>query len=119
MTHDFYQPASSCRLKVALNDDLTFRALDYSGATANDTAIGGIARYYGPVANTIVRQKTVKVPMTIGAWRSVDPSITIFFIESLVDEIAHDRKRDPLAYRRYLLANNSRGLRVLNAAAEM
>jgi isoquinoline 1-oxidoreductase beta subunit len=119
MTHDFYRPASSCRLKVALSDGLSFRAFDYSGATVNDTAIGGIARNYGPVADTIVRQKTVKVPMTIGAWRSVDPSITIFFVESLVDEIAHDRKRDPLEYRRLLLADNPRGLRVLNAVARM
>jgi isoquinoline 1-oxidoreductase beta subunit len=119
MTHDFYRPASVCRLRVALNDDLTFRALDYSGATANDTAFGGLLRNYGPVPDSVARQKNVKFPMTIGAWRSVDPSITVFFIESLVDEIAHDRKRDPLEYRRHLLANNARGLRVLNAAAEM
>lgn len=119
MTHDFYRPASVCRLRVALNDDLTFRALDYSGATANDTAFGGLLRNYGPIPDSVARQKNVKFPMTIGAWRSVDPSITIFFIESLVDEIAHDRKRDPLEYRRHLLADNSRGLRVLNAVAEM
>src|SRR6185436_9347229 len=47
MRHDFYRPASICRLKVALNDDLTIRALDYAGATANDTAVGGLIRNYG------------------------------------------------------------------------
>jgi isoquinoline 1-oxidoreductase beta subunit len=119
MRHDFYRPASTGKVKVALNDDLTFAALDYAGATVNDTAIGGIARNYGPAPETVARQKTVKMPMVIGAWRSVDPSITVFFVESLVDEIAHDRRLDPLAYRRRLLANNPRGLRVLDAVAEM
>jgi isoquinoline 1-oxidoreductase beta subunit len=119
MTHDFYRPASICRLKVALDGEQRIAALDYAGATANDTALGGMSRNYGPAANTVLHQKRVKMPMTIGAWRSVDPSITIFFIESLVDEIAHKKARDPLEYRRHLLAGNPRGLRVLNTVAEM
>ncbi len=118
MTHDFYRPASSCRIKAALNPDLTIAAIDYAGATANDTAIGGVFANYPGIA-VVARQKNVKFPVVIGAWRSVDPSITVFFVESLIDEIAHAKKQDPLSYRRKLLAGNPRGLRVLDTVAQM
>jgi isoquinoline 1-oxidoreductase beta subunit len=118
MTHDFYRPASICRIKAALRSDQTIAGLDYAGATACDTAIGGVLGNY-PNVEAIARQKNVKFPMVIGAWRSVDPSITLFFVESLVDEIAHEKKIDPLAYRRLLLKDNPRGLRVLDTVAEM
>jgi isoquinoline 1-oxidoreductase beta subunit len=118
ITHDFYRPASVCRIKAALTDDGAIQAIDYRGATANDTAIGGVLSNY-PATEVVARQKNTRFPMVIGAWRSVDPSITIFFLESLVDEIAHEKERDPLDYRRHLLKANPRGLRVLNTAAEM
>jgi CO/xanthine dehydrogenase Mo-binding subunit len=105
-------------LRAVLNDDKTIRALDYTGATANDTALGGIAWNY-PYGDVVLRQKNTKLQFPVGAWRSVDPGITIFFIESLIDEIAHGEGLDPLAYRRQLLARNARGLRVLDAAALM
>jgi isoquinoline 1-oxidoreductase beta subunit len=119
VTHDFYRPASVGRARAALNADFSIAALDYTGATSNDTATGGFARNY-KVPAAIVRQKNVKFDFPIGAWRSVDPSITVFFIESLVDEIAHEANLDPVEYRRRLLkGTDPRGLSVLNAAAEM
>jgi isoquinoline 1-oxidoreductase beta subunit len=118
MTHDFYRPASVGRLRAVLNEDKTIRALDYSGATSNDTAVGGFAHNYA-YGDVVVRQMRTALRFPIGAWRSVDPSITIFFIEAFVDEIAHGEGLDPLAYRRTLLAGNPRGLRVLDAAAAM
>jgi isoquinoline 1-oxidoreductase beta subunit len=117
-THDFYRPASIGRVKAALDANWHIEALEYVGATTNDTAIGGFARNYS-VANAVIRQKRTPLPFKVGAWRSVDPSITIFFIESLVDEIAHAANLDPLTYRRLLLGDNPRGLRVLDAVAEM
>jgi isoquinoline 1-oxidoreductase beta subunit len=116
-SHDFYRPASVGRVRAALNDDLLIAALEYAGATTNDTATGGFARNYA-VADVVVRQKRVGFHLPVGPWRSVDPSITVFFIETLVDEIAHETGADPLDYRRRLLKDDARGLRVLNAAAE-
>ncbi len=118
MTHDFYRPASLGRLRAALNTDLTIRALDYTGATSNDTAQEGIARNY-PCGDVLIRQKMTPFQFPVGAWRSVDQSITIFFIESLIDEIAHGEGLDALTYRRLVLAKDTRNLRTLNAAAEM
>ncbi|HEY1962777.1 MAG TPA: molybdopterin cofactor-binding domain-containing protein [Rhizomicrobium sp.] len=118
LSHDHYRPASVGRVRAALNDEQLIAALEYTGATTNDTATGGLARNYA-IAEAVVRQKQVSLPLQIGAWRSVDPSITVFFIESLVDEIAHEIGSDPLDYRRRLLKNDPRGLRTLEAAAEL
>ena len=118
LTHDFYRPACVGRMKAALDDQQRIVALDYSGATTNDVATGGMLGNY-EIADIVVRQKNVALPLTIGAWRSVDPSITIFLLESLIDEIAHGVGIDALAYRRTLLKSQPRELRVLEKVAEL
>jgi isoquinoline 1-oxidoreductase subunit beta len=54
-----------------------------------------------------------------GAWRSVDHSIHGFFVESFIDELAHEAGQDPLAYRLALLSEKPRHAAVLQKAAEM
>jgi isoquinoline 1-oxidoreductase beta subunit len=60
----------------------------------------------------------VRSPVATGAWRSVASSWHAFFIESFIDELAHEARQDPLEYRRSLLAHKPRHLAVLNLAAE-
>jgi isoquinoline 1-oxidoreductase beta subunit len=50
-------------------------------------------------------------------WRSVGHSSNAFVMESAIDELAHAAGRDPLDYRRTLLANHPRHLGVLELAA--
>ena len=59
-----------------------------------------------------------KLPVTVLWWRSVGHTHTAFVMESLIDELAHAAKADPLEYRRRLLAKHPRHLGVLNLAAE-
>ncbi|HJV94830.1 MAG TPA: molybdopterin cofactor-binding domain-containing protein, partial [Albitalea sp.] len=51
-------------------------------------------------------------------WRSVGNSQNIFFAESFIDEMAAAAGRDPMEYRRGLLAKKPRHLAVLELAAE-
>jgi isoquinoline 1-oxidoreductase beta subunit len=58
-------------------------------------------------------------PIRSGSWRSVDASQNVFFRESFIDECAHAAGRDRLEYRKALLANNARALRVVETAAAL
>jgi isoquinoline 1-oxidoreductase beta subunit len=51
-------------------------------------------------------------------WRGVGPAHNIFVVESFIDELAYVSKQDPVAFRKKLLANNPRTLKVLQLAAE-
>ena len=51
-------------------------------------------------------------------WRSVGNTHTAFVMESVIDEVAKAAGRDPVEYRRALLAKHPRHLGVLNLAVE-
>ena len=53
-----------------------------------------------------------------GFWRGVNLNHNAIYVESFIDEIAHETKQDPLALRRKLLAGSPKHLAVLNAVAE-
>jgi len=44
--------------------------------------------------------------------RAVGNSNTCFAVESLIDELAHSTRRDPVAYRRHLLGDNQKNTRL-------
>ncbi|MGI9170011.1 MAG: molybdopterin cofactor-binding domain-containing protein [Caulobacteraceae bacterium] len=118
ITHDFYRPASLMTYRASLDAAGFPTGVEAIGATINDTAFGGSepAPYsLGPFAAT---QTKVEANVPIGAWRSVDASITVFAKESFIDECAAAVGADPLDYRRRLLGDNHRALRVLDAVAE-
>lgn len=61
----------------------------------------------------------VKTPTQapIGYWRSVGHSCQAFFVESFIDEVAHELKQDPLELRLRKLRNAAREAEVLQTAA--
>ncbi len=56
--------------------------------------------------------------LPIGWWRGVGPTHNLFKVEGFIDECAQASGKDPVAYRRMLLAKNPRALGVLNLAAD-
>jgi len=50
-------------------------------------------------------------------WRGVGPAHNVFMVESFIDELAAVAGKDPVAYRRALLAANPRARAVLDLAA--
>ena len=84
------------------------------------TSVEGTADspYLKSIPNHQVSLHTVKSTIPVLWWRSVGHSHTAFVMESLIDELAHSAKQDPLEYRRALLKDHPRHLAALNLAAE-
>jgi isoquinoline 1-oxidoreductase beta subunit len=84
------------------------------------TAVEGAADspYVKALPNFRVDLHTESPGVPVLWWRSVGSSHTAFAVESFVDELAHAAKRDPLEFRRALLAKSPRVLAVLELAAE-
>ncbi len=53
-----------------------------------------------------------------GFWRGVNLNQNAFYLECFMDELAHAAGKDPLEFRRALMANHPKHLGVLNAVAE-
>ncbi len=76
------------------------------------------APYVKTIRDQKVELNTPVWPVLVDNWRAVGLSHTIFAMESLVDELAHTVKKDPVAYRRILYKDAPRLLGVLELAAE-
>jgi isoquinoline 1-oxidoreductase beta subunit len=63
-----------------------------------------------------VRAEPPAVPT--GFWRGVGPNNNVFAIECFMDELARKAGKDPVEFRRVMLANQPRFLAALNLAAE-
>ncbi|HXW92096.1 MAG TPA: molybdopterin cofactor-binding domain-containing protein [Terriglobales bacterium] len=116
MQHDFYRPNVTSRFRAAVNQDGIPVAWvnDY---TTDDDPNQEAHIFYG-VPNQAYRAAKITTHVPTGPWRSVEASWHGFFIESFLDELAHQAHRDPLEYRRALLADKPRHLATLNLAAE-
>jgi len=71
-----------------------------------------------PVPHQRHAHVAVPSPLPIGNFRGVGHSLTGFFMESFIDELAAHLGKDPLVLRRELLASKPQHLAVLNLAAE-
>jgi len=112
--HDFYRPAVVGRYKAVLADGGAPTAW-VSRFNIKDAA--ALLPY--AIEHQDIRAVDAPTHVRIGAWRSVAHTQHGFFTESFVDELAHAAGKDPLQYRRDLLARAPRHRAVLDKAAEM
>jgi isoquinoline 1-oxidoreductase subunit beta len=84
-----------------------------------DAVEGAAAELQYAIPNILVDYVRQEPPgLTTGWWRGVGPTHNIFMVESFIDELAAAAKKDPLEYRRALLAKSPRARAVLDLAAE-
>ncbi|QJE97457.1 xanthine dehydrogenase family protein molybdopterin-binding subunit [Luteolibacter luteus] len=84
------------------------------------TSVEGVSDspYMKEIPDHLVELHSPKTGIPVLWWRSVGHSHTAFVMESLIDELAHRSKRDPVEFRRELLKDHPRHLAALNLAAE-
>lgn len=112
--HDFYRPAVIGRYKAALGAGGAPQAWVSKFNIKDDAALLPYA-----IEHQDIRAVEAPTHVRIGAWRSVAHTQHGFFTESFVDELAHAAGKDPLQYRRELLAHAPRHLAALDKAAAM
>ncbi|EPR39848.1 aldehyde oxidase and xanthine dehydrogenase molybdopterin binding protein [Desulfovibrio sp. X2] len=82
------------------------------------TTVEGAADLPYAVPGLTVAQHTMETGVTTLWWRSVGHSHSAFAVEVVMDELARAAGRDPLEFRRDLLAGHPRHLGVLELAAD-
>jgi isoquinoline 1-oxidoreductase beta subunit len=80
--------------------------------------MGAELPYYNKVANWHSEHLMEPERTRVAAWRGIGSGYTKFAVESMLDEIAHMNKADPLEFR-LSLTDDSRSRRVLQKVAEM
>ena len=73
---------------------------------------------YMGIPNLLIDMAVRNTHVPVGFWRGVNHNQNAVYMECFIDEVAAAAGKDPLAFRRALLAKSPRHLAVLNAAAE-
>jgi isoquinoline 1-oxidoreductase beta subunit len=125
---DRFRPSSYMRFKAGLDASGKLSAWtarvscsSFSGRLQNGVdreGVAGIADVLYDIPNMQVEYREPALPIPTNYWRSVGHSQNTFFTESFIDELAIAAGKDPVEFRREMLANQPRLLGVLNLAAE-
>lgn len=131
--HDYYRPATLNRLTAALDKggepvawlheiagpsifSRVFPNMIKNGI--DNTSVEGAANLHYGIPNILVSWVMENGVVPVGFWRSVGSSQNAFVTECFLDELAAAARRDPLEFRRALLAMQPRHLGVLELAAQ-
>ena len=116
MQHDFYRPAVASNFTAAL--DASGKPTVWENQFVDKHEPTEAPHILYDIGNQDIHFADSPTHIPFGAWRSVDHSQHGFFTESFVDELAYEAKQDPYQFRRDLLSNKPRHLKVLDLAAE-
>lgn len=134
MERGWFRPAQMARLKAALDQDGKVTALHIrtSGPSLamefapdrikegelDGSSVQNLADIRYKLPNYRLDYAMRHVPVTVAPWRSVGATQNAFFLECFIDELAAEAGKDPVAFRRELLAGDKRALTVIDTAAE-
>jgi isoquinoline 1-oxidoreductase beta subunit len=114
--HDHYRPAVASNFRAVLNAEGIPVAWENQYVDKHEPVEATHIPYAIPNQHIHYVDSPTHVPF--GAWRSVDHSQHGFFVESFIDELAHEAQQDPYHFRRSLLSERPRHQHVLDTAAE-
>jgi isoquinoline 1-oxidoreductase beta subunit len=137
MQHGHYHPITQCKLVGGLDDkgELTGLHIRISGqsilASVNPKWMSngmdsftfqcllpnGDHAFSYTVPNLLVEHAMRNPPVPPGFWRGVNVNQNAIYMECFMDELAHAAGKDPLEFRRKLMAKHPKALAVLNAVA--
>jgi len=117
LQHDYYRPNVLSRMRAALDSKGVPFAWSHDYTTDNNASTLAYIPY--DIPNQEYRTAQIKTHIPTGAWRSVEASWHGFFVESFIDELAHQAQADPVAYRLALLAKHPRHCEVVKTAARL
>ena len=137
MRHDFYRPAAIGRFKGVMGQrvpktlkgdiaspsvfqNFMTRLVGFAPPGPDRLLVeGAFDQPYG-IKNYQINGYISDVAVPVGTWRSVGNSCNAFFHECFLDELAYERKVDPLEMRLELMkGQHEPSLKVLEAVAEM
>jgi len=127
MRHDVYRPAASVKFSggidaqgwpVAFTARVACPSFFGGGGGVDRMAMEGLDDLEYAIPNVLMDFHRADAGIPTSFWRSVGYSQNTFFGESFLDELAAAGGKDPVEFRRRLLANSPRLLGVLNLAAE-
>jgi isoquinoline 1-oxidoreductase beta subunit len=135
MTHDAYHPTTQAKMMGGLDADGNLSAMHMRMSGQSIRAVWAPHRLQGngdphmfnglakesfgyAIPNLLIDQAMRNPPILPGAWRGVHLNQNVFYVESFIDEMAHAAGKDPLVFRRSMMAGKPLLLAVLEAAAE-
>ena len=136
MQHGFYRPITQARMVGGLDDKGNVVALHarLSGQSILASVmparmVNGVDKLhfqgwledefgYMAIPNLLIDHAMRNTHVPVGFWRGVNHNQNAIYMECFIDELAHAAGKDPLEFRRALMAKNPKHLAVLNAAAE-
>ena len=131
--NDYFRPASQCQIKGGLDKDGRLVAYSHKVAAPSvmsrtmpqyvkngidPDAVSGIRDIIYSIPNLLVNYVMVKLPISVGWWRSVGYSVNVFTVESFMDELAHAAGKDPVQFRLDHMEKGSRIYNLLSFLAE-
>jgi isoquinoline 1-oxidoreductase subunit beta len=133
MRRDAYRPATLHRLQAGLSASgrllalsnrvvsptilkPVFPPLDLSTGV-DPSALEGTLQTRYKVPSWRTEFHLLQIPVPTSVYRTTGYGPNMFGVESFIDELAHHAKADPYRYRRELLAEDPRALRVLDEVA--
>jgi len=130
----YYRPAFLHRMRIGVNADgypiawqqtivgqsITAGTPFESKDPIDGSSVEGVndSPYMKSIADAYIGLHSPRIPVHVLWFRSVGHTHTGYVMETMIDDLAHQAGKDPVAYRRHLLQDHERHLAALNLAAE-